>query len=286
MLAKHPLKRGDLISAAHPVLLVHPIIEDLLAVLDREALLRTAIDQLPDATKTAFRALATSFHDPRIAIQDVMVTNAFQLYLRGQNHIAIVPEPARINHACAPNAIYHLPPDTFTHVVRAVRDVPAAAEISTTYTEPLAPTPQRRATLRNAFHFDCACARCSAGDDARLERIHALRGRLERWERPQPNGFDDALGPPSVAMAEELVSLYEQEGLQAHVGTAYGLAALSCSAVRKKECAAKYAELAVEALEMKEGPGGGMDGERMVELRDGVGKGGKGHWSWGLRHGW
>jgi len=100
MLAKHDLKRGDLITAFTPVLLVHP--EKYLSTLAREALLRKAIGQLPVATRDAYLNLATIYGDPTTIVQDVLKANTFEVQVGGEMHLAIFPETARMNHDCAP----------------------------------------------------------------------------------------------------------------------------------------------------------------------------------------
>lgn len=290
MLAKRTIKRGELLAKHTPLLLVHPAIEQLMDVLDREKLLKMAVDQLPDQSKEQFLAMGTSINDPRIQIQDIIVTNSFQLYLSTGMHMVVVPEPARINHACNPNAIYHLSPDTLTHRVYAVRDIEEDEEITTTYSLPLVKSSLRRENLKAAFRFECNCPRCLGqghfhDSDRRLDRIFAIQERLGDWSAKPAHAYgNDGLGAPRPELAEELVDLYKAEGLDAHIGTAYGLAALTYSSVMARQRAIEYAEKAMESLEMKEGAGGGVDGAALEEMRAKLKSDGKEtHWSWGFR---
>jgi ribosomal RNA assembly protein len=104
MLAKRNLKRGDLIAAYTPVLLAH--MEDALSARDREKFLRFAVDQLPVATKESYFSLATIFGDPTVIVQDVVKANAFEMQVGGQMHLAVIPEPSRMNHECAPKYVH------------------------------------------------------------------------------------------------------------------------------------------------------------------------------------
>jgi ribosomal RNA assembly protein len=107
MLAKHDLKRGDLITAYTPVLLVHR--EKALSVQEREKFLRIAVDQLPVATKKLYFSLTTAFGDPTVIVQDVIQANSFEMQVGGQMHLAIFPETSRLNHDCAPKYGYLFP---------------------------------------------------------------------------------------------------------------------------------------------------------------------------------
>jgi len=104
MLAKRNLKRGDLITAYTPALLAH--MEKALSVQEREKFLRIAVDQLPVATKQSYFSLATIFGDPTVIVQDVVKANAFEMQVGGQMHLALFPEPSRMNHDCAPKYVH------------------------------------------------------------------------------------------------------------------------------------------------------------------------------------
>jgi len=100
MLAKRNLKRGDVITAYTPYLLAH--MENVLSTQEREEYLRIAVDQLPDASKEHYFSLATIYGKPSVIVQDVVKTNTFEMQVGGQMHMAVFPEAARMNHACAP----------------------------------------------------------------------------------------------------------------------------------------------------------------------------------------
>lgn len=100
VLAKQKLQRGDLVAAYTPYLLAH--MENLLSTMDREKYLRTAIEHLPEASKTHYLSLATIYGDPSVVVQDVVKANAFEMQVGGQMHLAVFPESSRINHACSP----------------------------------------------------------------------------------------------------------------------------------------------------------------------------------------
>jgi hypothetical protein len=112
-------------------------------------------------------------------------------------------------------------------------------------TSPLEPVAQRQYHLQNGFHFRCACERCTApGSDDTLARIHSLQAQLNDWSE-KPTG--------SPEMAEELLQLHRDEGLEGFMDVAYGFAALAYSAVGDEPSAIKYAEKARGAILMKDG---------------------------------
>ena len=79
-------------------------------------------------------------------------------------------------------------------------------------------------------------------------------------------------------MAEHLLTLYRDEGLEGFMDVGYGFAALAYSAVGDETNAGLYAEKAREAILMKEGrwaPNLKMYETLIGDL--------KGHWSWRRR---
>jgi hypothetical protein len=100
MLASRPLAVGDRVTAYTPAFLAY--LESELSTLDREALWRTATEQLPSTLKEKFLGLATVYGDPRVQVQDIVKANTFQVIIDGVNHLAVWPETSRLNHACAP----------------------------------------------------------------------------------------------------------------------------------------------------------------------------------------
>jgi hypothetical protein len=72
-------------------------------------------------------------------------------------------------------------------------------------------------------------------------------------------------GKGTTDMAEKLVALYKEEGLDAPVAKAYEIAAKEYMKIGKIRMARKYAELAVEMGKLWLGPGS-LDWKRMKGL--------------------
>jgi len=99
--------------------------------------------------------------------------------------------------------------------------------------------------------FNCSCSACSApaqeisASDTRIARIEALQSQLTDLS-PTRNA--------SIATAEELVSLYEEESLSAPIAEAYYYAALECSYSGDLGCVKKWARKAAEVGRLWRGP--------------------------------
>jgi hypothetical protein len=105
--------------------------------------------------------------------------------------------------------------------------------------------------------------------DAVLAQITSLQQTLGDWS------------PRSTATtekAEKLIQLYKEQGLDSFLNLAYGYAALTYNAIGDARRARKYANLAAEAVALKDGPGA-ADFRMLNEVVDNP----KEHWSWRWR---
>jgi hypothetical protein len=125
--------------------------------------------------------------------------------------------------------------------------------------------------LNEHWGFECSCTLCSgsesevAASDARIEEIVELQTKLANWS-PWSAG--------TPAMAEMLISLYEEERLYAAKATGHTFAALAYNAVGDKMMAEWHAELALEAGMVNSGPND--DVTAMKNLLEDP----EAHWSW------
>ncbi|KAF1915285.1 hypothetical protein BDU57DRAFT_588186 [Ampelomyces quisqualis] len=268
MLATKPLVFADRVTSYTPAFLA--LLEDELTTHEREKWWRLAIEQLPAQTKEEFLGLAYVFGDERFRVQDIVQANTFQVEIGGRNHLAVWPETSRLNHACNPNAQYIINTDMLSHTVRATRPIAEGEEITISYTSPLDPYSVRQNHLRPSFRFKCACSRCTSHtSDDTLSLIHSLQAQLNDWS---------ASSTGSPEMAEQLLQLHREEGLEGFMDVAYGFAALAYSAVGDETGAVKYAEKAKEAILMKDGMWS-ANLRIWEELLMNV----KAHWSWRRR---
>ncbi|KAK2591723.1 hypothetical protein QQS21_010577 [Conoideocrella luteorostrata] len=239
LVATKMFHRGDKIFADTPILLIDADIfedsEDLWVTLEEEA-----VRKLPLESQRKFWELhGQPVQNP---IAGRIDPNAFELNTANATYYAVLPEIARLNHDCRPNAAYFFDQDTLTHHVHAITDIPPGTELSITYIDPTMHRKKRVRKLLRNWGFQCSCSQCSASahlsqaSDRRLSQIVDLSERLEDggWENASPE------------MAEALVSLYEQERLYASGSESYTYAALTYCAEGKLGPTIKYAHLAVE----------------------------------------
>ncbi|EOA82339.1 uncharacterized protein SETTUDRAFT_96933 [Exserohilum turcica Et28A] len=99
--------------------------------------------------------------------------------------------------------------------------------------------------------------------------MSGLQSQLNDWS-PSSAG--------SPEMAEHLLTLYEEEGLEGFMDMAYGFAALAYSAVGDANMAMLYAEKAKEAILMKDGKW-----TRNLAIWDSLMEDLQEHWSWRRR---
>jgi len=86
----------------------------------------------------------------------IIYTNGHHIHGHG---IGLFPVASMIEHSCAPNSAYEVVNDKLT--VTALLKIAKGEGISLCYIRPYQPRQERIAELKNRFHFDCTCVRCS-----------------------------------------------------------------------------------------------------------------------------
>ncbi|KAF3355201.1 NAP1-binding protein 2 [Verticillium dahliae VDG1] len=148
-------------------------------------------------------------------------------------------------------------------------------ELTLSYIDPLQARDARRARLRANWGFDCTCPICTlphphtVASDERIAQIASLRAELADYR---------ASSRATPAMAELLVSLYEQERVWGTLAEGYTLAAIEWNGVGDAWAATRYARLAIEHGIASQWEGHG-DVVQMKMLAEDP----WGHWSWMLR---
>jgi hypothetical protein len=247
LVANTTLHRGDQIFASTPLLITD---SDMFKLLDSErlALLYRGVETLPTASQTQFWNLMGHFKgDP---VEDRISTNNFDTVIDEVTQQALFPEIAMLNHDCRPNAAYFWDEESMTHYVHASRDIRPGEEITITYIDNEQEREARMARLKKNWGFTCACSACTAHpsltneSDARLRTIEVLTMVLNDWSS------ESQIVPE---MAELIISLFQQERLEASLATAYKHAAEVYSSFGKRWEAMKYATLSVEMSMLDKG---------------------------------
>jgi hypothetical protein len=110
----------------------------------------------------------------------------------------------------------------------------------------------------------------AVASDERIAQILELQEELHNSHLPSSNA--------SPAMAELLISLYEQERMYGPIAEAYVLAAYEYNGIGDAWTAQKYARLAVELGLLYSGPH-----DEHVHAMELLLKDQKSHWSWKMR---
>ncbi|KAF4811085.1 SET domain-containing protein 5 [Colletotrichum siamense] len=191
--------------------------------------------------------------------------------------IAVHANISKINHSCRSNAASQWDWDLLAHRLWAVRDIAAGEEITISYFDPIQTLRERQRYAKETLGFECACSHCQAApkfaelSDDRINEIHLLQGYLETRE----------IAPAEpTAMANLLVNLYKQEGLDSYLCKAYAIAAREWNGVGYEYQARSWAYQSFKAG-LVAGSGTGME-EYMMDMEsllDGARK----HWSWRYR---
>jgi hypothetical protein len=281
LVANQTIFRGDRIMDHGPVLFIHDTIWEEFVEEDFLPLLHTAVDRLPSNTKDLVMNLVGQGKGDQI--DDILDTNSFNINLFGENGFSptsysiLIPEVARLNHNCRPNAAYHFDVNTLSQSVLALRTISPNEELTISYIPQLQTRSERRALLHKSWGFHCDCSLCSApsflskASDSRIHRANELKAELLDYT---------SLSKATPGMAELLFSLYEQENLLGPVYEAQQLAATEFNAVGEFWRAERYGILALESALVYRGPNH-VDVKMLEVFLERP----KEHWSWMLRRG-
>jgi hypothetical protein len=247
LVANKTLHRGDQIFASTPLVITDPAMYNLDEA-ERLRLGHRGVETLPPATQTLFWKLLDHFKgDP---VEDRVNTNAFDINIDDTGMFAVMPEIAMLNHDCRPNAAYFWDQDTLSHYVHATQTIYPGEEITITYINNERKREARMQNLKKNWGFDCSCSSCAAHpvftaeSDARMQAIDDISEALDDWT---------SSSTATPEMAELLISLYEQERLQASLGIPYKHASEAYSSFGDRYNAIKYAQLSLELLHLDRG---------------------------------
>ncbi|KAF1912015.1 hypothetical protein BDU57DRAFT_564621 [Ampelomyces quisqualis] len=247
LVANKTLHRGDEIFSSTPIIITDSDAYEL-PTSERLALIHRGVETLPPDTQARFWALMGHANgDP---VDDRISTNNFDTMIDGVTQQTLFPELSMLNHDCRPNAAYFWDEQMMTHYIHAIRDIRPGEEITITYTDNEKDRKTRLKRLEANWGFKCACSACTAHpeltaeSDSRLYQITHLGRTLDDWT-------SSSSATPEVA--ELLISLYEQERLDANLATAYKYAAEAYSSFGRKWEAVKYARLSVERSMLDKG---------------------------------
>jgi SET domain len=287
LIANRTIERGDLIKAHAGVAIFHndcvdKSFDDYLPY--KEALMKLSVNQLPPATRDLFLAMAAHNESEEPYIEKIY-TNTFGEDFGEEEHSLVVPETARLNHDCRPNAMYYFDRNTLVHYTHASRRIYAGEEITITYIDPLQTRLNRRAAIKRSWGFDCSCSLCSAENhfiresNRRIIEINRISRILNEVVSQNETEREAARKHVSVAaeMVDMLISLYEQERLHASIADGYRLAALVYASIGNEWRAVKWAMMAADIGLIHDGP----EDEDILDVRRLL-LAPRQHWSWAV----
>ncbi|KAK3900050.1 hypothetical protein C8A05DRAFT_46035 [Staphylotrichum tortipilum] len=183
-----------------------------------EGLLEVAVRRLGEPERV--RGLARRGGRGMGVVEEVVLTNSFGVEVGGRGFMGLFVDVARFNHACKPNAFIHFSPTTLSMTIWAARDIKPGEEITITYSAAGMTSKERLETLEKVWGFACTCSLCTSSteelgaSDANREEIRSLQEKV--IDLAQQGQFRK-----SVAAAERMFSLIEEEGLTEQMGDMY-----------------------------------------------------------------
>ncbi|KAL2065207.1 hypothetical protein VTL71DRAFT_2876 [Oculimacula yallundae] len=274
LISNHTFQKGDSILTTTPLFMVQESAMSDLVEADRYRLQQLSISSLPPQSSELYHSLAGHFGGDKI--EDVVLTNAFSARLGDvkEGFGIVVPEAARLNHDCRPNARFAFDPRTLSHKVHATRIIKPGEELTFSYIDEKQTHAARQQQLQANWGFKCGCTLCSASpdvrisSDTRLQRIAVLRKSLLPFRIENSANI-------TPEMVLEFVSLYETEGLDGAMAEAYMVTALWYCVWGNAEETSKWAALAIKNWEA----GGKANLQQMKSLN----RRPQDHWCWSSR---
>ena len=137
-----------------------------------------AVAMLSSADRAVFFSLSQNEArwGPAKHIDGLFATNAIPSHSYNTNVSAIFPNIARLNHACAPNAVFKWNSGLDAETVHAIRPIAAGEEVVVSYGLPpgVLLHDERQRYYAQAFGFQCRCSKCMLSGAARAESDRRL----------------------------------------------------------------------------------------------------------------
>ncbi|CAG8983165.1 hypothetical protein HYALB_00010313 [Hymenoscyphus albidus] len=244
--------------------------------------INAAFKSLPSETQEAFMKMAAMHGGKEDEITERIHTNSFHGEFAGLEHFMVFPQTAFMNHDCRPNGMYFFDPNTLIKSTHAARTILPGEELTINYISLLRLHKERQEHLLDVWGFKCTCDLCSASQgkiqisDFRIQQIRYIHDGLADWS---------ASSYATIAMAEWLIELYEEEHLWASRPISYVFAALAYNGVGDAEKARAFAIKSLETgminrgVNKEMGPGNNNDIADMQAII----KDPKSHWTWMAR---
>ncbi len=234
-----------------------------------------------DLITLAIRSECFLFHVPfRSQLQEADVQFGTEAHTQNVSDFLFLAIHARNSYLIAFSAQYFISPTTISHTIYATRTIKAGEEITIAYVSPFRTWAARQRYLQMAYNFTCTCSRCQKGEaaDEQLRKITDFQALLGDWSPVSPSATPCEI--PSVKLAEQLIRIYNDLGLEGWLDYAYGNAALMYNSIGGVRGAEKHAKMAAESARLRYDPASGDEAAWKTFEKDV-----RGHWSWMARKG-
>lgn len=218
--------------------------------------------RLPQNWKRSILALTDTFRGSgRKSLKGIIKTNAFSCYL-GSTDMVVCNVTSRFNHCCNSNCEQSWQDDLRRMEVYASSNIAAGTELCIRYIDTRSPLLERQQLILERYGFECCCSvcrdACNSKSDKRRWRMADLAELVENESYRQPQEL--------LSQAQELLALYDDEGLQAQSFRMWACEA-ACTAAAELGHRAKAREWCTKALRSAE-LCHGSEHEEVRELRE------------------
>jgi len=258
------IRRGKKLMSWTPVMFVHQdLFTEVKKKSDRRRLLEAAVAYLPDETRAKFdrqRIQGLAPGGRSRSVEDIILGAPFEVNFgmeynqeKHSRHYANYPEMAVVQHDCRPNMAYHID-SNFAVRVTVARRTQGGEELTIAYIDPLWPRYKRQAWVqkRRGLGKPCSCQKCSPkGGDEELKKSDQRVQRIEEILAELKNHDSKIV---TEEMIDEFLALVDQERMHAKLADFYENAALNYNYLGFDVKAKKYADLAVQAGIVEDGP--------------------------------
>ncbi|KAK4450875.1 hypothetical protein QBC34DRAFT_459166 [Podospora aff. communis PSN243] len=260
------IRRGKKLMSWSPVLFIHTdFFQDVKKKSERRRILEAAVAFLPDETRAKvdrqrIQGLKPGENQKTRSIEDIILGSPFEVnfgYEYGQEkhsrHYAHYPEMAVVQHNCRPNMAYHIDPN-FAIRVTVARRTQGGEELTLAYIDPFWPQYKRQAWVqkRRGLGKPCNCQKCNPkGGDAEIKESEERVKRIEEILAKLKNHDSTDI---TEEMIDEFLALVDKESMHAKLADFYENAAMNYNYLGYDVKAKKYADLAVQAGIIEEGP--------------------------------
>ncbi|EFQ89467.1 hypothetical protein CFE70_003182 [Pyrenophora teres f. teres 0-1] len=242
---------GESVIMQTPVLFVTKELLGTSSISEKRHVLEKAVEQLPTKTRETVKKLDVNVDG---SFEDMVTTNGISVKWPWVDEVpelqAIIPEAARINHACRPNTLWRFDDYTLSFEVVALTDIKPGEEITRSYGYETRSYHRRIKSLEANFGFTCACPLCTA-DETAIEKSNDRLSEIKALKSALPTDVKET--PELLRLVTHLVSLLEEEGLVAQLPQYEEMMAYTWSSYGKEDRAKYWAGRAQKHWEIVAG---------------------------------